>query len=402
MARVDSALYHQKGGGLFRILGEMTAKTQEKYPGRPIVKLGVGDVTLPLVPAILEALHAAVDEQGVKASFHGYTGNVKKLVDGIVEKDYAQRGVTISPKEIYVTDGSSAEIYNITDIFASDSEVLVPDPAYPAYVDVNSMLGRKIHYVPCLEENGFIPQPPDYKVDIVYLCSPNNPTGATMTKDDLAKWVAYAKANGAVIVMDSAYESFVMDESLPKTIYEVEGARECAVEIRSFSKTAGFTGMRCSYIVIPTDVMIDADDGKKVSLRSMYVKKRGVRSCNPSYVVQMGAAGYYTEAGHAQCMENTRYYLNNGKVVRKVLQEAGVPCIGGDNSPYIWMKCPGGMGSWEFLEILLDRYGVVMTPGAGFGPSGEGFMRISCFGDAGETKRGIEYVAALCKEIEGK
>ena len=174
------------------------------------------------------------------------------------------------------------------------------------------------------------------------------------------------------------------------------------MEIRSFSKTAGFTGMRCSYIVIPTDVMIDADDGKKVSLRSMYVKKRGVRSCNPSYVVQMGAAGYYTEAGHAQCMENTRYYLNNGKVVRKVLQEAGVPCIGGDNSPYIWMKCPGGMGSWEFLEILLDRYGVVMTPGAGFGPSGEGFMRISCFGDADETKRGIEYVAALCKEIEGK
>lgn len=188
------------------------------------------------------------------------------------------------------------------------------------------------------------------------------------------------RQTGAVIVMDSAYESFVMDESLPKTIYEVEGARECAVEIRSFSKTAGFTGMRCSYIVIPTDVMIDADDGKKVSLRSMYVKKRGVRSCNPSYVVQMGASGYYTEAGHAQCMENTRYYLNNGKVVRKVLQEAGVPCIGGDNSPYIWMKCPGGMGSWEFLEILLDRYGVVMTPGAGFGPSGEGLCAFPASG----------------------
>ena len=402
MAKVDSLLYHQKGGGLFRILGEKTAQMQEKYPGRPVVKLGVGDVTLPLAPAIVKALHDAVDDQSKKETFHGYIGNVPKLVEGIVARDYAARGVTISPKEIYVTDGSGGEIYNITDVFSGDCEVLVPDPAYPADVDVNSMQGRKIHYVPCLEENGFIPQPPDYAVDIVYLCSPNNPTGSTMTKADMQKWVDYAKGCGAVIIMDSAYESFVTDPSLPKTIFEAEGARECAVEIRSFSKTAGFTGMRCSYIVIPSDVMIDADDGTKVSLRSMYVKKRGVRSCNPSYVIQMGAAAYYTDEGQAQCMENTRYYLNNGKVVRKALTDAGVPCIGGDNSPYIWMKCPGGMGSWEFLDLLMDRYGVVMTPGAGFGPSGEGFMRISCFGDADETKRGIESVVALCKEIEGK
>ena len=394
MARVDSALYHQKGGGLFRILGEMTAKTQEKYPGRPIVKLGVGDVTLPLAPAILEALHAAVDEQGKKESFHGYTGNVKKLVDGIVEKDYAQRGVTISPKEIYVTDGSSAEIYNITDIFASDSEVLVPDPAYPAYVDVNSMLGRKIHYVPCLEENGFIPQPPDYKVDIVYLCSPNNPTGATMTKDDLAKWVAYAKANGAVIVMDSAYESFVMDESLPKTIYEVEGARECAVEIRSFSKTAGFTGARCGYTVVPKELEREGMNINKLWLRRQTTKFNGV-----PYVVQRAAAAVFTESGMAEIQANLDYYRRNAKVIADALDECGVWYCGGKNSPYIWLRCPGNMKSWEFFDWLLENCGVVGTPGVGFGECGEGYFRLTAFGDAEKTKVAAERIKAAIKAL---
>ena len=399
MARIDPILFNQQGGGLFRRVGEMTRATMEKYPGRPIVKLGVGDVTQPLPSAIIAAIKEAADHQSKKESFTGYLGNLPQLVKGIVEKDYAERGVTIEPDEVFVTVGSGNDIFSISDIFATECDVLIPDPAYPAYVDVSNVLGHKIHLVPCLEENGFVPKPPDFGVDVVYLCSPNNPTGATMTKADIAEWVAYAKKFKAVLVMDSAYETFIQDPELPKSIFEIEGAKDVAVEIRSFSKTAGFTGMRCSYIVVPRGVMAEVN-GEPVSVRAMYAKKRGVRSSIPGYPIQYAAAAYYSEEGYAGCMANTMYYLNNGKVVRGILEGAGIECIGGANSPYIWFKCPTGVGSWEFLEILLDRHGVAMTPGAGFGPSGEGWMRISCFGDAAETERGVKLVAELCAELE--
>ena len=397
-ARIDPLLYRQEGGGLFRRVREMTDAMMQKHPGRPVVLLGVGDVTQPLAPAIIKAVHEAADHQADKKTFHGYFGQLPALVNGIIEKDYAARGVSIKPNEVFISVGSGSDINAVSTIFAREAEVLIPDPTYPAYVDINTLLGHKIHYVPCLEENGFVPKPPDFAVDVVYLCSPNNPTGATMTKADMEEWVVYAKKYGAVIIMDSAYETFIQDPSLPKSIYEAEGALDVAIEIRSFSKTAGFTGMRCGYTVIPSTVMAVAD-GEPVSVRAMFSKRR---AGTPGYPIQYAAAAYYSDEGYAQCMDNTLYYLNNGKVIRSILQAVNVECIGGYNSPYIWFKVPDGYGSWEFLEILLDRHGVVMTPGAGFGSSGEGWMRISCFGDAAETKRGIELVAQLCEELSKK
>lgn len=400
MARIDSTLYHVKDGKLFRTIAIKGLEWLEKNPGKSLTKLGVGDVTQPLAKAVVEAMKKAADEMGDKATFHGYAhGNgYEFLIDNIIKYDYNARGVELNPADVFISDGSTSDLYSLTDIFSRDAEVLVPDPAYPAYVDMNMMLGRKIHYVGCDEAHGFIPQPPDYGVDIVYLCSPNNPTGALMELSDLQMWVDYAKKWDAVIIMDSAYESFITGNK-PHSIFEAKGAQDVAVEIRSFSKTAGFTGVRCSYAIVPNTVMCWNDVGERVSLRELYIKKKEVRFFGVGYVAQSAANAYYSESGHQESMDNTAYYKNNGKVIKGTLEAVGIKCIGGTHSPYIWMKCPGGMGSWEFFDRLLGETGVVMTPGAGFGPSGDGWMRISSFGDAAATKKGIDMVADVCKKI---
>ncbi len=400
MARIDSTLYHVEDGKLFRTIAIKGLEWLEKNPGKSLTKLGVGDVSIPLAPAVVEAMKKGAEEMGVKETFHGYAhGNgYRFLIDNIIAKDYNSRGVELSHKDVFISDGSTSDLYSLTDIFSRDAEVLVSEPAYPAYVDMNMMLGRKIHYINCYEEHGFIPQPPDFGVDVVYLCSPNNPTGALMELEDLQMWVDYAKKWDAVLIMDSAYESFI-DGDKPHSIFEAKGAEDVAVEIRSFSKTAGFTGVRCSYCVVPSTVKCWNDIGERVSLRDLYEKKREVRFFGTGYVSQCAANAYYSEEGHKQCMENTAYYKNNGKVIKSTLEGIGIKCIGGTHSPYIWMKCPSGMGSWEFFDRLLGETGVVMTPGAGFGDSGDGWMRISSFGEAEATKRGIGMVADLCKTI---
>jgi len=402
MAKVDRILYESKAFSPFVRIGQMAARFREKHPDRPLIAMGGGDVSLPLVPPVIEALYRAVDDQSKQETFHGYTGNVPELVEGILKVDYADRGVTIGPHELMISCGSSIDIYYITDLFSPDTRVLIPDPVYPAYWQANDVLGREITYLPCQRENDFNPIPPDFGADLVYLCSPCNPTGGVMTRDQLASWVAWAKRHDAVIIMDSAYESFIRDETIPKSIYEIEGAKECAVEIRSFSKTAGFTGMRCSYIVIPDGVTLEAGEGR-VSLREMYIKKRDARPyVHPSYVVQMGAAAYYSPEGQAACRANTDYYLANCRMGRALFDEGGVDCVGGYHSPYLWMKCPAGLGSWAFLDLLMDRCGVLMVPGAGFGPRGDGWMRVSCFGKTEDVREGITRTVALCRELEGR
>ena len=374
---------------LFSTVAKKAADFQKKYPDREMIKLSIGDVTLPLAGAVIKALHGAVDEMGKAETFRGYGPEQGyAFLQEAIAKYYAGHGVQLDPNEIFVSDGAKSDLGNILDLFDQDNVVLVPDPVYPVYVDTNVMAGRKVLYAPANEENGFLPMPDDsVKADIIYLCSPNNPTGAVYTREQLAQWVAYARKNDAILLFDAAYECFVTDPALPRSIFEIEGAKECAIEFCSFSKIAGFTGTRCGSTVVPMAIEREGMSPNKMWLRRQTTKFNGV-----PYIVQRGAAAVFTEDGMAEIQHNLDYYRANAKVIAGALDECGVWYCGGKNSPYIWMKCPGGMDSWTFFDWLLETTGVVGTPGVGFGSCGEGFFRLTAFGNAEKTKIAAERV----------
>ena len=374
---------------LFSTVAKKAADFQKKYPDREMIKLSIGDVTLPLAGAVIKALHGAVDEMGKAETFRGYGPEQGyAFLQEAIAKYYAGHGVQLDPNEIFVSDGAKSDLGNILDLFDQDNVVLVPDPVYPVYVDTNVMAGRKVLYAPANEENGFLPMPDDsVKADIIYRCSPTNPTGAVYTREQLAQWVAYARKNDAILLFDAAYECFVTDPALPRSIFEIEGAKECAIEFCSFSKIAGFTGTRCGYTVVPMAIEREGMSPNKMWLRRQTTKFNGV-----PYIVQRGAAAVFTEDGMAEIQHNLDYYRANAKVIAGALDECGVWYCGGKNSPYIWMKCPGGMDSWTFFDWLLETTGVVGTPGVGFGSCGEGFFRLTAFGNAEKTKIAAEWV----------
>lgn len=361
---------------LFSDIAKKVAAFAAAHPEASIIRLGIGDVTLPLVPAVVEALESASREMGVKETFRGYgpEQGYGFLKDAI--KDYyAAKGVSLESDEIFISDGAKSDLGNILDIFSTDNTVLVPDPVYPVYVDTNIMAGRRIVYANANEENDFLPMPDaSVHADIIYICSPNNPTGAVYTKEQLEKWVAYALEQHAIILFDSAYESFVCDDSLPTSIYAVEDAKKCAIEFCSFSKTAGFTGTRCGYTVVPNELEYGGVKLNKLWLRRQTTKFNGV-----PYIIQKGAAAVFTPEGQKQIRANIDYYMENARLVSETLNKMGIWHTGGKNSPYIWLKCPNGMKSWEYFDYLLENAHVVGTPGAGFGVNGEGFFRLTAF-----------------------
>lgn len=377
---------------LFSTIAKKIAAYQQANPDKKVLRLGIGDVTLPLAPAVISAMHAAVDEMSAKETFRGYgpEQGYDFLKDAIAGY-YAERGVQLASDEIFISDGAKSDLGNILDLFSEDNTVLIPDPVYPVYVDTNVMAGRKIIYMNATAENGFLPMP-DYSVDadIIYLCSPNNPTGAAYTKAQLEKWVEYANKKGAVILYDAAYECFISDENLARSIYQVEGAKTCAIEFCSFSKMAGFTGTRCGYTVVPEALEKGSLSPNKMWLRRQTTKFNGV-----PYIVQRGAAAVFTKEGRSQIEQNLNYYKNNAKIIAEGLKKLGIWFTGGENSPYIWLKCPRGMSSWEFFDYLLENAQVVGTPGAGFGVNGEGYFRLTAFGSEEVTREAVERISAL-------
>lgn len=377
---------------LFSTIAKKTADYTAKHPDAPIIRMGIGDVTLPLPQASIDAMHAAVDEMSRQETFRGYGPEQGyDFLKQSIQAYYASHGTQLELDEIFVSDGAKSDVGNILDLFDTDNTVLVPDPVYPVYVDTNVMAGRKILYMDANESNGFLPLPdPSVHADIVYLCSPNNPTGAVYDRAGLKAWVDYALANSAVILFDAAYECFVSGDELPRSIFEIEGAKQCAIEFCSFSKTAGFTGTRCGYTVVPAALEFEGMNLNKMWLRRQTTKFNGV-----SYVVQRGAAAVFTEEGVRQVQEHLDYYRENARILSEALDELGIWYTGGKNSPYIWLKCPNGMESWEFFDYLLENANVVGTPGAGFGENGKNFFRLTAFGDREKTKEAVERIKKL-------
>lgn len=379
---------------LFSTIAKKVAKFTEENPDKKVIKLGIGDVTRPIVPVCLEAMHKAVDEIGTPEGFKGYgpEQGYEFLRKAIVENDYKARGVEIAEDEIFVSDGAKCDCGNIVDIFAKENKVAITDPVYPVYLDTNVMSGREIVYLPVTAENNFVPELPKEKVDMIYLCFPNNPTGTILKKDDLKKWVDYAKENKSIILYDAAYEAFITEDDVPHTIYEVEGAKDVAIEFKSYSKTAGFTGVRCAYVVIPKTLKGYSKKGEEVSLNKLWNRRTCTKFNGVSYVVQRAAEATYSEEGKKQIRENIKYYSENAKIIKQGLEEAGFTCYGGVNSPYIWLKVPDNMTSWEFFDELLEKANVVGTPGSGFGPHGEGYFRLTAFGTKENTVEAIERI----------
>jgi LL-diaminopimelate aminotransferase len=364
-------------------------------PDADIIRMGIGDVTLPIAKCVVDAMKKGADEMGVKETFKGYEDSgagydfLKEAVSGY----YKSFGVDVKPDEIRINDGAKSDCGNIVDIFGDDNIVLITDPAYPVYVDTNRMNGRKVIFADSNEENGFAAMPDDsVHADIIYLCSPNNPTGSVYTAEQLKIWVDYALKNNAVIIYDSAYEAFITEENIPRSIFAIEGARKCAIEMCSLSKTAGFTGMRCGYTVIPNELVFKSSDGQNVSVSQIWGRRQGSKFNGVSYPVQCAAAAVFSEEGIKQTRENIVYYQRNAKVISAALDELGIKYTGGKNSPYIWLKCPNGLGSWEFFDKLLNEANVVGTPGAGFGKNGEGWFRLTAFGDYDRTKEAMERI----------
>ena len=382
---------------LFSTIAHKVADYQKAHPDADIIRLGIGDVTLPLAASVTRAMHDAVEEQAHKETFHGYIPSEQGygFLREAIRDYYADHGVTLDLSEIFISDGAKSDLGNLLDLFSQDNTVLVPDPVYPVYVDDNVMAGRKILYLPANAENNFLPMPDAAPhADIVYLCSPNNPTGATYTVEQLKQWVRWAKENEALILFDAAYECFVTEPGLARSIYEVEGAREVAVEVCSFSKIAGFTGTRCGYTIVPQAITQGG-----LSLNKMWLRRQTTKFNGVPYIVQRGAAAVFTESGMAEIQHNLDYYRRNAQVIGKALEEAGGWFCGGKNSPYLWMKCPGGMTSWEFFDYLLEKTGVVGTPGSGFGPCGEGYFRLTAFGNAEKTKIAAELLKKAIMEL---
>ena len=382
---------------LFSTIAKKVAKYTEENPDKQIIKLGIGDVTRPIVPACVEAMHKAVDEIGTAEGFKGYgpEQGYDFLRTAIVENDYKTRGVEIEKDEIFVSDGAKCDCGNIVDIFGKENKVAITDPVYPVYLDTNIMSGREVIYLPVTAENNFVPELPKEKVDMIYLCFPNNPTGTVLTKEELKKWIDYAKENNSIILYDAAYEAFITEENIPHSIYEVEGAKEVAIEFRSYSKTAGFTGVRCAYVVIPKELKGKTKDGEEVSYNKLWNRRTCTKFNGVSYIVQKAAEATYSEEGRKQIQENINYYLENARIIKQGLEKAGFTCYGGVNSPYVWLKVPDGMTSWEFFDELLEKANVVGTPGSGFGPHGEGYFRLTAFGTKENTQKAIERIMNL-------
>ena len=371
-------------------------------PDAPLIRMGIGDVTLPIAPVAVEAMKKGAEEMGVKETFKGYedSGAGYDFLKNAVSGYYKSFGVDILPEEIRINDGAKSDCGNIVDIFGNDNIVLVTDPAYPVYVDSNRMNGRTIIFADSNEKNGFLAMPDDnVHADLIYLCSPNNPTGAVYTKEQLRIWIDYAKKNNAVIIFDSAYEAFITDPELPRSIFAVEGARECAIEMCSLSKTAGFTGMRCGYTVIPNELKVKASDGTEVSISQLWSRRQGSKFNGVSYPVQSAAAAVFTEEGLKQIHKNIAYYQENAKIISSTMDKLGVKYTGGINSPYIWFKCPNNMNSWDFFDLMLNKIAVVGTPGAGFGKNGDGWFRLTAFGDRDNTIEAMKRFEKLVSEI---
>ena len=400
MAKINENFNDLKPSYLFAEIAKRVANFTKENPDKKVIRLGIGDVTLPIAPVVVEAMKKGCDELGVKETFKGYPDYegyafLREAISGY----YKSFGVEVSADEILVSDGAKSDAGNISDIFSADNTVLVTDPVYPVYVDTNLMSGRKILYADSNEENGFCAMP-DYsvKADIIYLCSPNNPTGAVYTKAQLEDWVKYAKANNAVIIFDSAYEAFITEKDLPRSIFEIDGARECAMEICSLSKTAGFTGTRCGYTVIPKELEITDNDGNKYNVYKTWYRRQSTKFNGVSYPVQCAAAAVFSEEGLKQIRENLAYYQKNAKLIADTMTELGIKFTGGINSPYIWLKCPDNMGSWEFFDYLLNEINVVGTPGEGFGENGKGWFRLTAFGDYENTVEAMNRLKNLLKK----
>ncbi len=404
MVRVNENYQKLPGSYLFSTIAKKVAAYSEANPGKQLIRLGIGDVTQPLCPAVIKALHGAVDEMGRAETFRGYAPDLGYdfLRNAIAEGDYKARGCHVEPDEIFVSDGAKSDSGNIQEIFAADSKIAVCDPVYPVYVDSNAMAGRTgdydeakgrwsgVIYMPCTMENGFVPEFPKEEPDLIYLCLPNNPTGTTIRKDQLQAWVDYANRVGAVILYDGAYEAYISEDDVAHTIYECEGARTCAIEIRSFSKNAGFTGLRLGYTVVPKELVRGG-----ASLRDMWARRHGTKFNGAPYIVQRAGEAVYSDEGKEQLKGQVAYYMKNAAVIRDGLKEAGYTVFGGVNAPYIWMKTPEGYSSWEFFDYLLERANVVGTPGSGFGPSGEGYFRLTAFGSYENTCAALERVKRL-------
>jgi len=407
MARINEHYRKLAAGYLFPEIGRRVKTFADAHPEARIIRLGIGDVTLPLVPAVVEAARRAIEEMGTAAGVHGYAPDqgYEFLLDAIREGDYAPRGVALERDEIFVSDGSKQDSANIQEIFGRECRMLVTDPVYPVYVDTNVMAGRTgasdergcyagILYLPATEANGFVPDPPEAAADVAYLCSPNNPTGAVATRAQLGRWVAWARAHDAVLVFDAAYDAYLQDPALPRSIYEIEGARACAIEMRSYSKRAGFTGLRCAYTVVPRELSGTTASGERVPLRELWARRTSTKFNGVPYPVQRAAEAVHAPDGREQTALQVAYYMENARRLREGLGGAGFRVFGGEHAPYIWMRVPPDLGSWGFFDALLARAHVVGTPGAGFGPSGEGYLRLSAFNDRARVDEAIERIRA--------
>ena len=381
-----------KDSYLFYNIAQKTKAYLAANPDKRLYRMGIGDVSLPLCGAVIKALHEAVDDQAVKASFHGYMPECGwPFLRETIAKYYASRGVALDADEVFVSSGASDELGDILDLFAKTSAALVIEPAYPAYVDASVIAGREVVHLPSGKENGFLPEPSDdLNADLLYICSPNNPTGAVFSREQLKKWVDFANERGAVILFDAAYEAFIEDDSLPHSVFEIEGARTCAIEICSLSKTAGFTGTRCGYTVIPKELTRQG-----MNFNAMWVRNRTTKTNGVSYIIQKGASAVFTPEGQKQIRDNIQIYKNNAKTLTQALDKLGIWYCGGKNAPYVWMQCPNGMGSWEFFDFLLQEIQVVGTPGEGFGKCGEGYFRFSTFGSPEDTQEGARRLVEL-------
>ena len=405
MFKINDNYLKLPGSYLFSTIAKKVAAYSETHPEKAanIIRLGIGDVTLPLSKAVIERLHSAVDEMSRKETFKGYAPDLgyEFLRTAISENDYKSRGCDIKADEIFISDGAKSDSGNIGDIFAQDNKIAVCDPVYPVYVDTNAMAGRTgvydpatekwsdVIYMPCTRENNFCPEIPEKTPDIIYLCFPNNPTGTTITKEQLQVWVDYALKEGAVIIYDAAYEAYISTPGVPHSIYECEGAKACAVELRSFSKNAGFTGTRLGFTVIPKELK-----SGDVTLHSLWARRHGTKFNGAPYIIQAAGAAVYTEEGKKQTKEQIAYYMDNAKIIREGLNQAGYETYGGKDAPYIWLKTPDNMSSWEFFDYLLEKLNIVGTPGSGFGPSGEGYFRLTAFGSLENTKKAMERIKA--------
>ena len=397
--KINQNLAALPAGYLFAEIAKRVKEYSAVHPGVDILRLGIGDVTLPLVPAVVEAMKTAADEMGTLSGFHGYGPDFGYdwLIDAIIAGDYQSRGVEIGRDEVFVSDGAKSDVGNLQELFGPDAKIAVTDPVYPVYVDSNAMAGRlgayengqwtNLNYLPCTAENGFVPPLPEDDIDVVYLCYPNNPTGTVLTKDQLKVFVDWALAHNALIVYDAAYKAFISGLDIPRSIYEIPGAKRCAMECCSFSKTAGFTGTRCAYTVVPRELVFDG-----VSLNRIWGRRQATKFNGVSYVTQKAAAAVYTEAGQKQIMENIAYYRENARVIREGLASAGMRVFGGEHAPYIWLKTPGALSGWDFFDLLLNKAHVVGTPGEGFGPSGAGYFRLTAFNTLEKTKEAVKRI----------